>query len=289
MAYKVAEDEFLEDGNNRIILATAGDFNVGVSDDQSLIQLISQKRNGGTFLSVLGFGTGNLQSSKMEKIADNGNGNYYYIDDILEAKKVLVNEIGGTLITIAKDVKLQLEINPKYVKNYRLLGYENRMLQTRDFANDKIDAGELGSGHTVVALYEITPQKDSTFEGATNLRYQKNLVNVSKDKEDEIAIVKFRYKKPKSNKSRLIEKVILNKGTFPLSDNFEFASAVAEFGMLIRNSAHKGNASFKNVIKHAKRSKGTDENGYRAEFIKLVEKAERLMQEYHASDQYLKD
>ncbi|NOQ72473.1 MAG: DUF3520 domain-containing protein [Crocinitomix sp.] len=280
LAYKVANDARISGGNNRIILATDGDFNVGTSGDDDLVKLIEQKRKTGISLSVLGFGTGNLQSSKMEKLADNGNGNYNYIDNILEAKKVLVDEMGGTLVTIAKDVKLQLEFNPEHVKNYRLLGYENRMMTAREFDDDTKDSGDLGAGHSVVALYEIVPTEELNIQAASNLRYQKKMVNNSKGLKEEIAIIKFRYKKPTGNTSKLIETVVKNTPVTQTSENFMFASAVAEFGMLIRESKYKGNATFDAVLKRAKASKGDDEFGYRAEFIQLVERAKLLMMEY---------
>lgn len=288
LAYKVANDARINGGNNRIILATDGDFNVGTSNDDDLVELIEQKRKSGISLSVLGFGTGNLQSSKMEKLADNGNGNYNYIDNILEAKKVLVDEIGGTLVTIAKDVKLQLEFNPEHVKSYRLLGYENRIMSARDFDNDAKDSGDLGAGHSVVALYEIIPTEELKIQSASNLRYQKKMVNNSKGLKEEIAIIKFRYKKPGGSKSKLLEKVVMNKTTTELSENLMFASAVAEFGMLIRESKYKGNATFDAVLERAKKSKGTDEFGYRAEFIQLVERAKLLMMEYYKMTESLK-
>ncbi|MFT5820908.1 MAG: Ca-activated chloride channel family protein [Crocinitomix sp.] len=281
LAYKVANDSRISGGNNRIILATDGDFNVGTSGDDELVKLIEQKRKTGISLSVLGFGTGNLQSSKMEKLADNGNGNYNYIDNILEAKKVLVDELGGTLVTIAKDVKLQLEFNPEHVKNYRLLGYENRVMSAKEFDDDTKDSGDLGAGHSVVALYEIVPTEALNVQAASNLRYQKKMVNNSKGLKEEIAIIKFRYKKPTGNKSKLIEKVVKNNPVITTSDNFKFASAVAEFGMLIRESKYKGNATFDGVLERAKASKGDDEFGYRAEFIQLVERAKLLMLEFY--------
>lgn len=280
LAYRVAHEARVKSGNNRVILATDGDFNVGVSDDDGLVELIEEKRESGIFLSVLGFGTGNLQSSKMEKLADNGNGNYNYIDNIMEAKKVLVNEIGGTLVTIAKDVKLQVEFNPEHVKNYRLLGYENRVLATRDFNDDTKDAGDLGSGHSVVAMYEIIPSDELKMQTSNNLRYQKKLVNTSKGLKDELAIIKFRYKKPNGSKSKLIERIVNNSKTDQLSDNFYFASAVAEFGMLIRESNFRGSASIASILERARKSKGTDEFGYRAEFIRIVEHAQLLLKEY---------
>lgn len=287
LAYKTAQEQFIENGNNRIILATDGDFNVGISNDDALVELIEKKRETGIFLSVLGFGTGNLKNSKMEKLADNGNGNYFYIDNILEAKKVLVNEIGGTLITIAKDVKLQLEFNPEHVKSYRLLGYENRILQTKDFDDDTKDSGDLGSGHTIIALYELVPKNSDVGEQkAMNLRYQKKLVNNSKGLKDELAIIKFRYKKPNSNKSKLIERIVNNEKLKRNSSNFHFSSAVVEFGLLIRESKYKGTASFTKILARARQHKGEDKFGYRAEFIQMVEKAQLLMEEYYSLDTY---
>lgn len=286
LAYKVAQDEFIKKGNNRIILATDGDFNVGVSNDDALVRLIEKKRETGVYLSVLGFGTGNLQSSKMEKLADNGNGNYSYIDNILEAKKVLVNEIGGTLVTIAKDVKLQVEFNQDYVKSYRLLGYENRILETKDFDDDTKDAGDLGSGHTIVALYEIVKQDKKKSESAVSLRYQRQSLNNSKGVKDELAHIKFRYKKPNSSRSILIKKNVKNEVEDQNSENFLFASAVAEYGMLIRESKYRSNASFNKVIARASRNRGKDKFGYRSEFIALVETSQKLMQEYYASASY---
>ena len=277
LAYKVAQEQFIKEGNNRIMLATDGDFNIGMSDDASLVKLIEKKRESGVFISVLGFGTGNLQSSKMEKIADNGNGNYYYIDNMMEAKKVLVDEIGGTMVTIAKDVKLQLEFNQDYVKSYRLLGYENRIMDAKDFDDDTKDSGDLGSGHTVVALYELIMQDDTKKEKVSNLRYQKSQLNNSKGVTDELVYLKFRYKKPDSNKSKLINKVVKYKVKEENSDNFLFASAVAEFGMLIRQSKYKADASFANVLARAKYSMGSDKHGYREEFISIVEASRELM------------
>ncbi len=287
LAYKVAEEALFKKGNNRIILATDGDFNVGISDDQALVRLIEEKRKSGISLSVLGFGMGNYQDGKMEKLADNGNGNHYYIDNLLEAKKVLVNEIGGTLITIAKDVKLQLEFNPEHVKSYRLLGYENRILSEEDFDDDTKDAGDLGSGHTIVAFYEIIPQNGSGFEQPGRLRYQKNIVDRSKGLKDELASIKFRYKKPDANTSQLISKIITYQLPESNSSDFQFATAVAEFGLLIRESKYKGNASFNRLIERAIKCKGKDVHGYRAEFIQLAEKAQLLMSEYY-SKHYMK-
>lgn len=279
MAYKLAEENLMKDGNSRIILATDGDFNVGVSDDQALVELIEEKRKSGVFLSVLGFGEGNLQSSKMEKLADNGNGNYSYIDNILEAKKVLVSEFGGTLYTIAKDVKLQLEFNPQEVGSYRLLGYENRLLAPEDFEDDTKDAGDLGSGHTIVAFYEITP-KGKASDKMSDLKYQEIIFTGDHRTEDELMTINFRYKEPTGKKSKLITKVVGGDIAKKPSENFQFASAVAEFGLLIRESDFKGAADFEDLITRAKYNKGHDFNGYRSEFVKLAEMGQLLWQEY---------
>jgi Ca-activated chloride channel family protein len=234
------------------------------------------------FLTVLGYGMGNYQDSKMQKLADKGNGNHAYIDGMSEAKKVLVNEFGGTLFTIAKDVKLQIEFNSAKVQGYRLIGYENRMLAKEDFNNDKKDAGELGSGHTVTALYEVIPVgvKDSFLEKVDPLKYQKNVTQpLSKSSHnEEIMTVKFRYKKPDEDVSKLIEHPVLDKqiSIGKTSDNFRFAASVAEFGMLLRNSEFKSNASLNNVAAMARKAKGSDAEGYRSEFIKLVENADAL-------------
>jgi Ca-activated chloride channel family protein len=275
LAYRTAQESYIEDGNNRVILATDGDFNVGVSSDGALTRLIEKKRESDIFLTVLGFGSGNYKDSKMEKLADKGNGNYAYIDDILEAKKVLINEMGGTLVTIAKDVKVQVEFNPALVKAYRLIGYENRTLAKEDFDDDKKDAGELGAGHTVTALYELIPAgsgEEVPVAGA--LKYQVAGLVPS----DELMTVKLRYKQPRGEESRLIVKTVeakaLSSGS--PSENLRFAGAVAEFGLLLRNSQYKADASFSGVLRRARDSRGADAEGYRAEFIRLVEKAELL-------------
>ena len=278
LAYKIAKKNFKSNGNNRVILATDGDFNVGISDDDALVRLIEEKRETGIFLSVMGFGTGNLQDGKMEKIADNGNGNYSYIDNILEAKKVLVTEMGGTLLTIAKDVKLQVEFNPLKVAHYRLIGYENRLLAAKDFDDDTKDAGELGSGHTVSALYEIIPTGSASAKDP-GLKYQSLHVVDSSKYADELLTVKFRYKAPDEDKSKLITKVLPSDLNAQPSENFRFASAVAEFGLVLRNSAFKGNANLEKVLERAQKAKGDDLYGYRADFIQLVEKASLLLKE----------
>jgi Ca-activated chloride channel family protein len=279
LAYEVARQNFIRNGNNRVILATDGDFNVGVSSDAEMIRLIEEKRQGGVFLSVLGFGEGNLKDSRMEKIADKGNGNYSYIDNIAEAHKVLVSEMGGTLYAIAKDVKLQLEFNPARVSAYRLLGYENRVLAKEDFNDDKKDAGEMGAGHSVTALYEIIPADiDEINRDIGPLKYQIYGIKSEALTTDELMTISIRYKKPDSNKSRLLEFTLADSDEphDKASDNFRFASAVAEFGMLLRNSEFRGNSEYEQVIARARESLGEDEGGYRSEFIGLVEIAGQL-------------
>lgn len=280
LAYKIAMDNFQENGNNRIILATDGDFNVGVSSDGGLVEMIEEKRKSGVYLTVLGFGMGNYKDNKMQQLADKGNGNHAYIDNINEAKKTLVSEFGGTLFTIAKDVKLQLEFNPKNVQAYRLIGYENRMLNKEDFNDDAKDAGELGAGHTVTALYEIIPDGvDSEFINAVDrLKYQKAKKGNSTKLSDELLTIKLRYKNPKESKSNLLNKVV-NKNEKPStnsSDNFLFSAAVAECGLLLRDSPLKGSSNFAQAIERAKTAKGLDVNGYRQEFIELMQAAEMM-------------
>jgi Ca-activated chloride channel family protein len=281
LAYKTAKENFVKGGNNRVIICTDGDFNVGESSDDAMERLIENERKSGVFLTVLGYGMGNYKDSKMQKLADKGNGNHAYIDGMSEAKKVLVNEFGGTLFTIAKDVKLQIEFNPSKVQGYRLIGYENRMLAKEDFNDDKKDAGELGSGHTVTALYEVIPigVKSSFLQKVDQLKYQKDVMPLSKTSHnDEIMTVKFRYKAPDGDVSKLIEAPVKDK-QIPIqkmSDNFRFAAAVAEFGMLLRNSEFRSEASFDNVVKMARKAKGIDEEGYRAEFVRLVENAQSI-------------
>jgi len=280
LAYGIAEENFVENGNNRVILATDGDFNVGSSSNAEMERLIEEKRESGVFLTVLGFGMGNYKDDKMEILADKGNGNYAYIDNIQEAKKVLVNEFGGTLFTIAKDVKLQIEFNPEKVQAYRLIGYENRLLADEDFNDDTKDAGEIGSGHTVTALYEIIPVgvKSEFVKSIDPLKYQKNKISVPGSISDELMTIKFRYKDPDGDRSKLIEKAIVDKH-IPLektSDNFRFSAAVAEYGMILRDSEFKQNADFDSAIELAQNARGKDEEGYRAEFIRLVKSSRFL-------------
>lgn len=281
MAYEIAEKNFKEKGNNRVILATDGDFNVGITDQDELVKLIEQKREKDIFLSVLGVGQGNLHDGQMEQIADHGNGNYFFLDNVLEAKRVMVNDLTGLLYTIAKDVKLQIEFNPDHVQSYRLIGYANRMLEAEDFNDDKKDAGELGSGHSVTAFYEIVPvgTPEDTEESVDPLKYQQLKSVTSQNFNEELFTLKLRYKKPDENKSKLITHICTNTLT-PFqesSENCRFASAVAEFGLLLRNSEYKGTASFSSAIERARSSKGADTNELRAEFIQLMESAEIMM------------
>ena len=276
LAYKIAKQNFLKEGNNRVILATDGDFNVGASSNKAMEDLIEEKRNEGVFLTVLGYGMGNYKDSKMELLADKGNGNHAYIDNILEAKKVFVNEFGGTLFTIAKDVKIQVEFNPATVQAYRLIGYENRKLNDEDFNNDKKDAGELGAGHTVTALYEVIPVGvSSQFKPLDDLKYQNTEEKKATGNTTDLMTVKLRYKKPDGDTSILLQQVIKNESLklSDSSDNFRWSAAVAGFGMLLRNSEYKNNLTFNEVIQLAKGAKGQDAEGYRAEFIRLAEMA----------------
>lgn len=279
LAYKVASDNFIKGGNNRIILATDGDFNVGSSSDADMQTLIEEKRKSGVFLTVLGFGMGNYKDSKMEVLANKGNGNYAYIDNINEARKVLINEFGGTLFTVAKDVKLQIEFNPKKVQAYRLIGYENRLLNNEDFNDDQKDAGEMGAGHTVTAVYEIIPVGvESKFIKKTDdLKYQKN--SSSSNYAHEMLTVKLRYKDPDGNKSKLLQQAVLDKYQDKLSktsDNFRFSASVVMLGMLLRQSDFVQESSFEQTIALAEGAKGTDKEGYRAEYIKLAKSAQLM-------------
>jgi Ca-activated chloride channel homolog len=279
LAYQTAQENLMKEGNNRVILCTDGDFNIGVSSDDDMVRLIEKERNKGIFLTVLGYGMGNYKDSKMQQLADKGNGNHAYIDGINEAKKVLVNEFGGTLFTIAKDVKLQLEFNPAKVAGYRLIGYENRLLNKEDFNDDKKDAGELGSGHTVTALYEIIPAgvKSEFLKEVDPLKYQTNEKKVSAEF-NEMLTIKFRYKSPEKNNSELIVHTVADKGIDinNTSDNFRFVTAVSGFAMLLRNSEYKGKCTYAQVVSMANASIGKDTEGYRKEFVSLVMKAEIL-------------
>jgi Ca-activated chloride channel family protein len=272
LAYKIAQKAFIDGGNNRVILATDGDFNVGQSSQSALVELIEEKKKSGIFLTVLGFGMGNYKDSKMEQLADKGNGNYAYIDNLLEAKKVLVTQMSGTLYTVAKDVKIQVEFNPTKVHSYRLIGYENRKMANEDFNNDKKDAGEIGMGHSVTALYEIVLNSDEVTSKVDKLKYQTTTATGSK----ELATVKIRYKKPDEDTSTLMSRVInLDSNEIKEYDS-NFAQSVAGFGMILRKSEHKKDLKLSSLIELAKSSKGEDREGYRAEFIKMMEKAELL-------------
>jgi Ca-activated chloride channel homolog len=277
LAYDIAKKHLNEEGNNRVILATDGDFNVGESSNAAMERLIEEKRKEGIFLTVLGYGMGNYKDSKMETLSNKGNGNYFYIDSILEAQKALVNEFGGTLFTIAKDVKLQVEFNPARVKSYRLIGYENRMLRAEDFNDDKKDAGELGAGHIVTALYEIIPTGiQSEYSNIDELKYQKNSITASAEGKQEIMTIKFRYKKPEGTTSKLIVHPLVDKNISlkNTSENFRWATAVAAFGMILRESEYVKDFTCHDVIQLANSAKGVDENGYRIEFINLVKSFE---------------
>lgn len=282
LAYDLAKRFYQSSGNNRVIIATDGDFNVGISSDAELVRMIENYRDEGIFLTVLGFGTGNFKDAKMEQLANKGNGNYAYIDNLLEAKKVLVTEMGGTLLTIAKDVKIQVEFNPAKVQGYRLIGYENRLLRSQDFNDDTKDAGELGAGHSVTALYEIIPvgiESNVKLPKVDELRYQDNQVNPTAYNSDELMLVKLRYKEPKGTTSQLIKQPVVDKGVSldDASNDFKFAAAVAEYGMILRESKYKGDASFNEVLKLANESKGIDLEGYRGEFINMVKSSQKLM------------
>lgn len=275
LAYKIAKKNFIKDGNNRVIMATDGDFNVGIQDNASLKTMIELKREEGVFLTILGFGMGNYKDDRMELLSNAGNGNYAYIDNILEAEKTFGTEMYGTLYTIAKDVKIQIEFNPTQVKAYRLIGYENRMLAAKDFNNDKKDAGEIGLGHYVIALYEVIPTASKEKLGdLDSLKYQNRTIIES----DELLTVKLRYKEPDGNKSILISKSIrmldINKDS--ISDNLLLSSSVAEFGLLLRKSKFKGTSTYGAIIKRARKTLKNDDNGYRAEFIKMVKTARIL-------------
>jgi len=274
LAYKVAKENFIKNGNNRIILATDGDFNVGISSESEMESFITKKREEGIFLTCLGFGGGNYKDDRMELLADKGNGNYAYIDNIQEARKTLVTELGSTLFTIAKDVKLQVEFNPAKVKSYRLIGYENRMLNTEDFKDDKKDAGELGAGHTVTALYEIIPAgvEDEFTKEATELKYQKAEAKGASSHENEWATVKFRFKKPDGEVSKEMVHTVKNQPAdfAQTSDNYRFASAVALFGMILKESKYANKADKQVVAQMAETALTKDKEGYRAEFVRLV-------------------
>jgi Ca-activated chloride channel family protein len=281
LAYRVARENYIEGGNNRVILATDGDFNVGVTNEGDLTRLIEEKAKSGVFLSVLGFGSGNVKDSTMEKLADRGNGNYAYIDTLSEARKVLVSQMGATLYTIAKDVKVQVEFNPAQVAGYRLVGYENRLLAAQDFNDDTKDAGEIGAGHSVTALYEVVPAGQPV-PGAPSvdaLKYQQPAAGAADSAASgELLTVKLRYKQPDGDTSQLLSVPLSDTGSSyeQASADTKFAAAVAAFGMLLRGSEHKGSASYEAVLELGEEGRAEDREGYRAEFLQLVKKARDL-------------
>ena len=278
-AYRIAQKNFIAQGNNRIILCTDGDFNVGASSETELENLIESKRKSGIFLTVLGYGMGNYKDNKMQILAQKGNGNHAYIDNIQEANKVLVNEFGSTMYAVAKDVKLQVEFNPAKVQSYRLVGYETRILNDEDFNDDTKDAGEMGAGHTVTALYEIIPTgTPGNIPGSVDpLKYQSQTnVNAQTSNSSELLTVKLRYKTPEEEKSKKIEKSVTDMGKDNVSPDFRFASAVAMFAQLLKDSDFKGEATYDKVIETANKGLSFDPEGYRAEFVRLVQRAKGL-------------
>ena len=282
LAYDLAREHFIEAGNNRVVLATDGDFNVGVSSEGALVDLIERERESGVYLSVLGFGTGNLQDAKMEQLADHGNGNYAYVDNVLEARRVLVEQMGATLLTVANDVKLQVEFNPAQVKGYRLIGYENRRLRDEEFNDDTRDAGDLGTGHSVTALYEVIPAgSDEPVPGVDPLRYQQIAPRPGVGA-DEVLTVKVRYKRPGESESRLLARTLTKPSAgehdqeHGPSDALRFASAVAEFGLLLRDSPYRGDASYERAYARAREALGDDRYGRRSELLSLIRTAQNL-------------
>ncbi|MDH6305649.1 Ca-activated chloride channel family protein [Parabacteroides sp. PF5-5] len=280
LAYKIAEKNFIPKGNNRIILCTDGDFNVGVSSNQGLEQLIETKRKSGVFLTVLGYGMGNYKDSKMQVLAEKGNGNHAYIDNLQEANRVLVSEFGGTIYTVAKDVKLQIEFNPAFVQAYRLIGYESRLLNKEDFNDDTKDAGEMGAGHVVTAFYEVIPVgvKSNVSGSVDDLKYQQPSKPVQPflTGSKELLTVKLRYKQPDGDVSKKMELPLIDNKKNDVSSDFRFASSVAMFGQLLRNSDYKGEASYDKVIALAKTALADDSQGYRHEFVRLAETTKSL-------------
>ncbi|MBX2817198.1 MAG: DUF3520 domain-containing protein, partial [Saprospiraceae bacterium] len=268
-AYELASEHFAYNGNNRIVLATDGDFNVGIRNEGDLLRFIEEKRKSQIFLSVLGFGTGNYQDGKMQKLAEHGNGHHAYIDNLLEAKKVLVNEMGATLHTIAKDCKIQVEFNPDIVQQYRLVGYESRLLASEDFNNDQKDAGEIGAGHSVTALYEVVLAEGER-ASKDHLRYQK-LKNHEEPLEDELALVKVRHKDPRESNSKEIRRIVYKEAMGSITENFKWSAAVAGFGMMLKESKYRGDADHELLADLARKGLGEDANGYRREFMNLME------------------
>jgi Ca-activated chloride channel family protein len=281
-AYRMAEAHFIRGGVNRVLLCTDGDFNVGVTDQKQLVRMIQEKAKSGVFLTTLGVGTDNYKDALMQKLADKGNGNYHYLDTLEEAQKVLIDEMNSTLVTIAKDVKIQIEFNPARVNAYRLIGYEKRLLRKEDFNNDAKDAGEIGAGHSVTALYEIVPAGIEFESAVDDLKYQRpaaeKLERYMNSSSPELLTLKLRYKQPDGDRSRLLECAVVDSGKHfsDASSDFKFAAAVASFGMLLRDSEFKGDTSYSAVLEQAEQAKGADENGYRAEFLTLVRKAREL-------------
>ncbi|HEV2706306.1 MAG TPA: VWA domain-containing protein [Pyrinomonadaceae bacterium] len=279
LAYRIAQENFIRGGTNRVVLAIDGDFNVGVTNESELVRLIEEKRRGGVSLSVLGFGTGNLNDSMMEKLADKGDGNYAYIDTSAEARKALGEQVAGTLVTIAKDVKIQVEFNPRLVAGYRLIGYENRLLRSEDFNDDAKDAGEIGAGHTVTALYEVVPAgRKVNATGVDKLKYQEPVAPAAGAQSSEMLTVKLRYKEPAGRESQLVSVGVADRGAAlsETSENFRFSAAVAAFGMLLRDSKHRGDIGYDQVLQLARDSTGADLRGYRREFISLAQAARTL-------------
>lgn len=279
LAYQLAEQNLEKEGINRILIATDGDFNVGTTNFEALKELVEEKREKGVSLTTLGFGSGNYNDHLMEQLADIGNGNYAYIDTIKEANKVLVNQINSTLFTIAKDVKIQIEFNPNVVSEYRLIGYENRQLNNEDFANDKVDAGEIGAGHTVTAIYEIILQGSQGWLSESRYQNKATTDSTIENLKDEIAFLKIRYKQPDANTSQLLQWPILRnqiKSLQQVSDEFKFAASVAAFGQLLRDGTYLKSFGYDDVLKLARNSKGRDEFGYRGEFLQLVSLAKSL-------------
>ncbi|HPH61845.1 MAG TPA: von Willebrand factor type A domain-containing protein, partial [Candidatus Syntrophosphaera sp.] len=281
LAYKTAVANLIPGGNNRVILCTDGDFNIGASSDADMTKLIEENRNKGVFLTVLGFGMGNYKDNRLELLADKGNGNYAYIDDLMEAKKVLVNELGATLYTIAKDVKLQVEFNPAHVKYYRLIGYENRLLRDEDFKDDTKDAGELGAGHSVTAIYEIVPANSKEeIPGLDPLKYQNITITDEARNSPEIMTVKLRYKLPDGDTSIPLETPVYNKtlGLADVSRTFGFSAAVTGYALLLADSEHKAALTWDMVRSLASENLGADPDGYKKEFLSLIDKAQTIMQ-----------
>ena len=285
LAYNIAAENFVKEGINRVILATDGDFNVGITSHSDLVRLIESQRERGVFLSVLGVGDDNLKDSTMEMLADKGNGNYSYLDSIQEARRVLIKEAGSTLVTVAKDVKVQIEFNPRFVGAYRLIGYENRVMRKEDFNNDRKDAGEMGAGHTVTALYELIPPGQPISGGSVDpLKYQREIEKpVVTSTSDELMNVKVRYKRPDGDTSRLLEFPVRHAGGTRMTANLGFAAAVAQFGMLLRHSEFAGSVTWTQTAALAREHRGRDDDGYRAEFIRLVELAAALDARRHTT------